>query len=118
MYYLFVLVATISRILPHPANVAPIAALGLFAGAYSQRRASWATPLAGLLIADAFIGFYNPLVMAFVYAGFAAAGVFGRLFLRANRKPVRIGLVSLGGSAGFFLVSNFGMWAAGMYPRT
>jgi hypothetical protein len=118
MYYLLVLVAAASRIMPHPPNMAPIAALGLFAGAYSQRRSSWAIPLAGLLLADAFIGFYNPIVMALVYAGFVASGLLGKLFLKDKRSPARIGAVSIAGSVAFFLLSNFGVWAAGMYPRT
>ena len=118
MYYLLVLAAAASRILPHPPNVAPIAALGLFAGAYAGHRASWAAPIAGLVLADMFLGFYNLLVMSFVYAGFAAAGILGRQFLRQKRSPVRIGLTSAAGSVAFFLLSNLGVWAAGMYPQT
>jgi hypothetical protein len=33
-----VLVAALSRLLPHPANVAPIAAIALFAGAYFEKK--------------------------------------------------------------------------------
>jgi hypothetical protein len=113
-----ILLVALSRVLPHPANFAPIAALGLFAGAYSNRRSSWLIPLAALLAGDFLIGFYNPLVMLFVYAGFAVSGLLGRSFLQNRRSALRIGACSLASAMAFFTLSNLGCWLAGMYPHT
>src|SRR5688572_22104867 len=71
VFYALIILAAVMRILPHPLNFTPIAALGLFAGAYAGGRLAWAVPLAALLIGDVFTGFYNPVVMACVYVGFA-----------------------------------------------
>ena len=124
MYVLLVLLAALSRLLPHPLNFAPIGALGLFAGAYLSRRGGWLLPLAALLLSDAVTGFYSPLMMAFVYSGFAVSGLLGRAFLRENRTPLRLLLCALAGSTAFFLISNFGIWVMscwiwhGGYPPT
>jgi hypothetical protein len=124
MFYALIVLAAASRLLPHPINFAPIGALGLFAGAYLNRRGTWAVPLLALLVSDAVLGFYHPMLMAFVYGGFAVGGLLGRRFLHERRTPVRLGLCALAGSAAFFLLSNFGVWVcggclgAGLYPRT
>ena len=47
------------RFLPHPANVAPIAALALFSGVYLKKWYAMAIPLAAMIMSDAFIGFHN-----------------------------------------------------------
>jgi hypothetical protein len=116
--YALLVLAALSRLLPHPANFTPIGALGLFAGALLPRRTGWLVPIAALLLSDLIIGLYNPLVMAFVYGGFAVGGLLGSQFLRRQRSPLRLLVCSLTGATAFFVLSNFGCWAAGMYPRT
>jgi hypothetical protein len=118
MLYLLVVLAALSRLLPHPANFAPIGALGLFVGATFPRRAAWLVPLTALLISDLFIGFYSPLLMVFVYGGFAVGGLLGRRFLSERRTPGRVLACSLINATSFFILSNFGCWVVGMYPRT
>ncbi len=124
MVIFLVLLAVASRLLPHPLNFAPIGALGLFAGAYLSRRGGWLLPLAALLLSDAIHGFYSPLLMAFVYSGFAVSGLIGRIFLSENRTPWRLLFCALAGSTAFFLISNLGIWVVGSsmgnawYPHT
>lgn len=118
MKYALIFIVAAARLLPHPGNFTPIGALGLFAGAYLHDRRVWAVPLAALLLGDVFIGFYDPVVMAFVYVGFALSAVIGRILLRHKRTPVRIGAAVLASASVFFIVSNFGCWATGMYPHT
>lgn len=118
MFYVLIVLAAASRLLPHPANFAPIGALGLFAGAYANRGTAWAVPLLTLLASDAILGFYNPLSMAFVYSGFAISSLLGCRFLRQERTSWRLGACSLGSGISFFLLSNFGCWVTGMYAHT
>jgi hypothetical protein len=118
MFYILILLCAASRLLPHPPNFTPIGALALFAGAYANGRSAWAFPLAALLISDSLLGFYNPLVMAFVYGGFAIGGLLGRRFLRERRSAARIGALAITNSIAFFVISNFGVWVVGMYSHT
>ena len=116
-----VVIVAMARLVPYPYrpfNFAPVGALGLFAGAYAKTKWSWAFPLAALLIADLFIGFYSPVAMLAVYGGFAVAGLIGRRFLSKNAGVPRIGLCALGSATAFFVISNFGVWLAGGYPRS
>ena len=118
MVVVLVLLAVASRLLPHPPNFAPIAAIGLFAGAAFDRRAAWLVPFAALLLSDAVIGFYHPMSMFWNYAGFAACLLLGSAVLGRARTLPRFAGATLASSVAFFALSNFGMWASGYYPRT
>lgn len=121
MTWVLILFAALCRALPHPFNVTPIGAIGLFAGAKLPGRIAWAVPLAALLAGDLLIGFYDPVVMAGVYLGMALSAVLGRALLREERSLPRFAGAVGGASITFFLVSNFGVWLAsghGGYPQT
>lgn len=121
----------LGRALPHVPNFAPVAASALLAGyLFRSRVLALAVPLMGMLLSDLMIGTYDWRVMAFVYAGLAIPALLGRLLRTetpAFRQPWLRPLVRVGKLAGaatgsalvFFLVSNFGVWAAGnMYAYT
>jgi len=112
-----VFAAAASRLLPHPPNTTPIAALALFGGAtFSDKRLAFLVPLAALFASDLAIGFYNN--MAFVYGSFAAIVCIG-LWLRNHRSGLPIAGAAIASSILFFLVTNFGTWASsGIYPKT
>ena len=112
------LLAVLSRLIPHPPNFACVGAIGLFAGAYFRSPLALLVPLAALLASDALIGFYSPLVMAFVYSGFVIGAAIGRIWLRTRVRAPRLIALSLFNSGVFFVLSNFGCWLAGMYPPT
>jgi len=118
MVVVLILLAAASRLLPHPPNFAPIAAIGLFAGAALDRRMAWLVPFAALLLSDAVLGFYHPVSMFWNYAGFAACLVLGAGLLGPRRSLKRFTAATLTSSVAFFALSNFGMWASGYYPRT
>lgn len=109
---------TLLHLVPHPFGVSPVGAIALYAGAYGPNRMSWAVPLLPLLVANLWYGFYEPWVLLFVYAGFASSTFAGRLFLRRARNKTRFGAAITLGAAIFFVVSNFGVWLAGMYPQS
>lgn len=112
-----VLAAAASRLLPHPPNFTPIAAMALFGGAYfSHRAAAFGAPLAAMLLSDLFIGFHGG--MPFVYAAILLISAMG-LVIRSRLNPVWIGGAAVSASLLFFVVTNFGVWlAGGLYPAT
>lgn len=112
-----ILGAAIFRLIPHPPNFSPIAAMALFGGAYLPRRwMGFVAPLGALLLSDLVLGFYSG--MAIVYGSVALIVVMGWL-LASKRSPARVGLVTFAGSVLFYLLTNFGVWASGtLYPKT
>jgi len=103
-----------------PPNVAPIAALAMFGGAYLPKRLAFGLPLAAMLVADLFIGFYEPQIVAAVYLSFMFSGLIG-LWLRSRTSVINVIGASLVGSVAFFLVTNAAVWAFdshGLYPHT
>lgn len=111
-------VAALSRLLPHPPNVSPIAALALFGGATFSLPWSLAAPAAAMLLSDALIGFDSFPMTLSVYGSFFITVAFGA-WLRARPSPWRILAASLGASALFYLVTNAAVWwFSGLYPRT
>jgi hypothetical protein len=120
MPLLLILLAVVAQLVPHPFNLTPIGALGLFAGAHVRPGLAWLVPLVALAVGDAVMGFYDPVVTAGVYLGFLAGPLLGRLLLGRRQSPLRVGSAVVAGSIVFFLVSNLAMWMSvlSMYPRT
>ncbi len=109
--------AALSRLLPHPPNVAPITALALFGGVYFGKRLAFVIPLLAMLVSDLIIGVHGE--MAWVYASFAAIVCIG-FWLRGHQGVLTTIGASAAGSVLFFIVTNFGMWATpdGLDPHT
>jgi hypothetical protein len=124
-----ILLAALSRLIPHPANFAPIGGMALFGAAYYNKR-YWAflIPIVSMWISDLvlnnvvyaqyfdhFVWFYSGSL--FTYGAFALIVLFGMLTLKKVRIPNLI-VSALGASVIFFIVSNFGVWFSGtMYPK-
>jgi hypothetical protein len=106
----------IMRLLPHPANLAPVGAIALFAGAVLPRKLAWWLPLGIMIISDLILGTYGGVL--FTWAGFLLVTLFG-MTLRNTNNWLRVPLGALGSSVIFFTVSNFGAWLQGqMYDHT
>ena len=112
MTWVLILFAALCRALPHPFNVTPIGALGVFAGARLSGRIAWAVPLAALFAGDLFLGFYDPVVMAGVYLGMALSALFGRWLVRRERSRARLAGALGGATRTIFHVSNIGVLLA------
>lgn len=102
------------RLVPHIPNFAPITGMALFGGVYLNKKYALIVPLLTMLVSDFFIGFHA--TMPYVYASFLISGLIG-LWLKKRRKPSNIILASFLASLQFFLITNFGVWAGGMYAR-
>lgn len=111
-----IFLGVLTRLVPHPPNFVPMAAIALYAGARLPKRFAWAIPLLAMALSDIVIdggfgsfGFAGRWVS---YATFALVVGLGRGLLRGENvaMPTRFGM-SLVGSTLFFLTTNFAVWA-------
>jgi len=124
--YLLLLVAVLTRVMPHAGwmNFTAVGGALLYFGA----RRSWRemlAPLAVLMATD-----YYLTVFAYHYnfawtnymttwAWYLMAMALGQILLKARTSFVRVAAGALLGPTSFFVVSNYGVWAGGiMYPHT
>ena len=112
-----ILVAVLSKCVPHPVNFTPIGAIALFAGAhFTNKRAAFLVPLIALLISDVITGLH--VLIPFVYGCFALNVLLG-CWIRRQKSPLRTISAICMGAAGFFLVTNFGSWLVfDTFPKT
>lgn len=112
-----ILAAAASRLIPHPPNFTPIAAIALFGGAhFADKRAAFLVPLAGLLLSDFVLGFHT--LIPVVYGAFALSVCLG-FWVRDRPSALRVGGTAVFSAVLFFVLTNFGVWALGtLYPRT
>jgi len=119
-----ILLAALSRLIPHPPNFTPIAAMALFGGAYFfNKKWAFAVPLLAMALSD--IGlvfimnyeFFTPMRIV-IYGCFILITCIGFL-LRSKVKPLNVVIGSLSASILFFIITNFAVWAVGkgnLYP--
>lgn len=127
--FLLILAAALTRLLPHPANFAPITAMAVFGAIrFADRRAAVLAPLVALLLSDlvrevlyrqglvADWGLYRGMWV--VYGTTALVALLG-LLAHGTRSVGVIAATTLAGSCLFFAVTNFAVWAGGShYPHT
>jgi hypothetical protein len=105
--FVLMFIASLSRLIPHPLNFAPIAAIALFGGVYFDKKFALIVPLASLVISDYFLGFYSEII--WVYGSFALVGLLG-LWLKNHKTIPMIAGTTFLGSIIFFIITNFGSW--------
>lgn len=112
-----IILAALSRLIPHLPNFTAVSAAALFGAAYYNKKyTALLVPIAILFITDAIIGFYPG--MGWVYASFIMVAIIG-LFMLQKMSVTRVIGASLLASVSFYLFTNFGVWMAGtMYPHT
>mgnify|MGYP001253214758 FL=1 len=127
---IIILLAAFTRIMPHPPNFSPMAAIGLFGAAhFAKKWQAFLIPLIGIWISDLVINnfVYSSHSSNFVwfYGGFYwqyisyVSIIFAGLFIFNKGISVTNTLGGMVSSSGiFFLFSNFGVWAGGaMYTK-
>jgi hypothetical protein len=121
--------AAASRVVPHPSNFSPMAAIALFGAAtFHHRRSAILVPLGTLLLSDLLLhlsylagwqphwGFYSGQWVVYACA-LVTVGI--GFLLRRRRTVPTLALATLSSSLVFFLVTNF-VWFYGsdsLYPR-
>ena len=107
---LFIIIAAVIRLIPHPPNFAPITAMALFGGLnFQNKKLAYAIPLLAMIVSDLFLGFYS--ISIFVYLSFIAITYIGTTI-----KSINISNIFLS-SLLFFIITNLGVWILG-YPMT
>ena len=103
------------RIIPHPDNFAPVAAIAIFGGTLLPRRLAVAAPLGAMAISDAIIGFHSLIVVT--WSCYALMALTSYLWLK-RRGILRVAVMTLSGSLFFFVVTNLAVWiVSGMYSH-
>ncbi len=122
-----IVLAIVSRFVPHWHNFTAVGAVGLFAGAlFKEKFWAFVVPFAALWMSDLFLNnvvyghFYEGFVWLgqgaiWIYLGFAANVLIGMIVIK-KIKVVPILIAALGASAAFFLITNFGSWASPFPP--
>lgn len=124
--YLLLLVALLSRVVPHPdwLNFTAVGGALLYFGA----RRSWREmllPLAALMAVDYYLTVFS-YHYAFAWTAYVptwgwyvAAMALGQILLHSRTSVVRVAAGALLGPTSFFVVSNYAVWAgSNMYPHT
>lgn len=112
-----IFIGAICRLLPHPPNFTPIAAIALFGGVYFSKKISLILPILVMTISDLFLGFYSWHLMVFVYLSFLICVFLGFKLKNHKKWPTVLGY-SLLGSIIFYLLTNFAVWAfTGWYQK-
>ncbi len=106
------------RLIPHVPNFAPVSATAIFAGVYLNKKLALLIPLITMAVSDYLL---SPTAMFhsttfYVWGSLMISGSIG-LWLKKRKKPIFIIGASLFASLQFFLITNFGVWATGMYDR-
>jgi hypothetical protein len=117
--------AAAMRLIPHPPNVTPIAAVALFGGVYfTNKKTALLVPMVAMYLSDLVLGFFFYYfgwfhgLMPFVYTSFVVTVCLGFL-VRRRLTPLTVGGAALIGSVLFFIVTNFGVWLVNnLYPKT
>lgn len=119
---IIILVAAFSRMMPHPYNFSPLAAIGLFGAAHFEKK--WLAvliPLMATWLSDVFINniiyaqyfdgftlFYSGF--AWQYSAYILIAIFGVAIYSKKVNVLNILGGALGASLIFFFLSNFGVF--------
>jgi hypothetical protein len=124
--YILLVIAVLSRLVPHPdwLNFTAVGGVLLYFGA----RRSWRemlAPLAALMATDYYLTVFSyhysfrwtSYVTTWVW--YLAIMALGRILLQSRTTFLRVAAGVVLGPTSFFVVSNYAVWVAGgMYPNT
>ncbi|MBM9576646.1 hypothetical protein JWG45_05700 [Leptospira sp. 201903070] len=121
---LAVILAGISRFLPHPSNFTSIGAMTVYSGARVRGWKSFLFPMFILLTTDYILSrvhnyemFYEGFFL--VYFSLMINVFLGKCFLKNQKNLMFVSGVALLASVQFFTISNFSVWAfSSLYTKT
>ena len=104
-----IILAVLSRLVPHPPNFAPITGISLFSSKkINNKLLGVFLPIIPLFISDLFIGI--SFINIFVYLSFIIIHFLGSISPKIDVKTVFLSSVI------FFILTNLGVWYLG-YPK-
>jgi hypothetical protein len=111
-----IILGALLRIIPHPANFAPVAAIAIFGGVILPKRLALITPLMAMILSDAMIGFHSLIWVT--WGCYLLIALSSHHWLKKPR-PVPIALLTVSGSLFFFVATNLAVWQfSGMYMHS
>ena len=116
---MFLLIAAVTlRLMPHPANFAPVGAIALVGGILMARRYALWLPVLVMAISDLVIGLH-PLIL-WTWGSFALVALLSNTLLHGKKiGGLVLGVSALSGSLIFYAITNFGVWLqGGLYENT
>jgi hypothetical protein len=120
---LWIFIATLSRLIPHPANVTPFTNLCLLAGSQINKATAFVSMMIALILSDLLLAhIYGYSAFGawswFTYSGFAIVILIGTLLRnKLNKKTLLLSVAS--SSIIYWLWTNFGTWLiTSMYAKT
>lgn len=120
MIYLVIILAALTRVVPHMPNVAVVTAVAIFAGSLLPMRKALGVTFLVRLFSDIVIGFFAWKLMVVVYVAHLLGVLFGKWIGSGKVSVARFGKVvasSLSTSVLFFVLTNFALLYA-EYPHT
>lgn len=113
----FLLLGVVARVVPHPANFAPIAAIAIFGGAKLPRKLAFTLPLVIMIVSDVMLGLHDTIM--YTWGSFLLIALLSNVFLRNRENAFTVVGSGIIASVLFFIITNFGVWVQGsLYPST
>jgi hypothetical protein len=121
------LLAIISRLIPHAHNFAPFGAIALFGAAYfKNKKMAFVVPViaawvSGLILNNTIYSYLNPEFVLFdkdipwQSLSYILTVFMGLGLLKSNISIAKVFVGAVGSSILFFIITNFGFWTTGIF---
>lgn len=135
MIYLLILTNITLRLLSHLPNFTSMSATALFAGAKLTKKQAFLIPILSLLVSDYLLLYIHPFseptitlnhiysitnlihtTTPYVWSSFIISSLIGS-YLKKHHDFLSVTSSCCLTSIQFFIITNFGVWATGMYDR-
>ena len=118
LFFYFIGLIALSRIIPHPPNFTPVLAIAVFMPYLTRDLYSaMLVPLSAMFVSDLYLGFHSS--MFWVYTSILLGTTLSQYTISMKKTYVHLGSNALLLSTIFFIVTNFAVWMSGsMYPLT
>ena len=118
LFFYFVGLIAMSRVIPHPPNFTPVLAMAVFMPYLTRDLYSaMLVPLSAMFVSDLYLGFHSS--MFWVYGSILLSTILSQYTISMKKTYVHLGSNALLSSTIFFIVTNFAVWMSGsMYPLT
>lgn len=115
-FYAFIIaMGTLSRLIPHQWNFAPVTAIAIFSAVYLSKKEAIILPLVIRFISDLILGFFSWPIMVGVYIAHIF-GVLMGLWFKQKKSAFRLIAAPVFSALFFFLLTNFAFLYA-QYPH-
>ena len=118
LFFYFVGLIALSRVIPHPPNFTPVLAMAVFMPYLTRDLYSaMLVPLSAMFVSDLYLGLHSS--MFWVYGSILLCTTLSQYTMSIMKTYVHLGSNALLSSTIFFVVTNFAVWMSGsMYPLT